>query len=314
MRTIIMLTLILGLCLGLTQKADSETYVTTYITKVQEERQSTRWTLTEWLHIKERMKLMDVWLAMFSDPQKDEFRPELSFGGGLLSTNLKRSDSDSSQDYQSKYATAQLWMTNLVSATVGIRTLNIDWGFEGMMRTGQSNFFSNSALASPASTTLNMSSGLSVLSDDASDRQTRNQYTANLRIFGKNIQDSSLNLKYGRYNYRTAWAFPDAQLADKSRHYHGLMYGADLQLYLLKWLGAEGSYQVYDQSQVSNLKLSGRQFNYGPYIEISLFRFIGGLYQEDWRLRDTEIDAATGQTRKQDLRETGYYYGLKIQL
>ena len=44
----------------------------------QEKRKSTRWTLTEWLKIKERMKMMDVWLAMFS-PKKPEFTPRVKF-------------------------------------------------------------------------------------------------------------------------------------------------------------------------------------------------------------------------------------------
>jgi len=52
--------------------------VVTYIEDVQEERKSTRWTLTEWLRIKERMKMMDVWLWMFPYPKKGKFPPELS--------------------------------------------------------------------------------------------------------------------------------------------------------------------------------------------------------------------------------------------
>ena len=57
--------------------ARGDTQVTTYVIKTQEERQQTRWSMTEWLRIKERMKMMDVWLAMFSDPKKDKFQPEL---------------------------------------------------------------------------------------------------------------------------------------------------------------------------------------------------------------------------------------------
>ena len=48
----------------------ADTQVTTYVIKTQDERDQTRWTLTEWLRIKERMKMMDVWLAMFSDPRR----------------------------------------------------------------------------------------------------------------------------------------------------------------------------------------------------------------------------------------------------
>ena len=54
------------------------TTVTTYVVSTQEERNSTRWTLTEWLRIKERTRLMDVWLAMFSNPKQNIFAPELN--------------------------------------------------------------------------------------------------------------------------------------------------------------------------------------------------------------------------------------------
>src|SRR5262245_64424210 len=61
----------------------ADSTVTTYVVKVQEERETTRWTLTEWLKIKERMRMMDLWLAMFSDPKKDKFQPELMLSYGL---------------------------------------------------------------------------------------------------------------------------------------------------------------------------------------------------------------------------------------
>ena len=64
-----------SLVIGLLSYSDTasgdHTVVTTYVTKVQEKRRSTRWTLTEWLRIKERMRMMDVWLAMFSSPKKE---------------------------------------------------------------------------------------------------------------------------------------------------------------------------------------------------------------------------------------------------
>ena len=103
--------------------AQAETVVTTYVVKTQEERKSTRWTLTEWLRIKERMKMMDVWLAMFSDPQKDrEFRPELNLvyqqnrGTMTLGDGEGESSSGPMEGYSIK---AQFWLTNLISSTTG---------------------------------------------------------------------------------------------------------------------------------------------------------------------------------------------------
>ena len=68
---------------------DSITTVTTYVVRTQEEREQTRWTLTEWLRIKERTKLMDVWLTMFSDPNKDKFRPALQCSAKLTEPSRK---------------------------------------------------------------------------------------------------------------------------------------------------------------------------------------------------------------------------------
>ena len=59
--------------------AKSSSTVVINIEDTQDERKELRWTLTEWMRIKERMKMMDVWLAMNSDPKKDKFRPEIQF-------------------------------------------------------------------------------------------------------------------------------------------------------------------------------------------------------------------------------------------
>ncbi|RYZ77258.1 MAG: hypothetical protein EOP04_31220, partial [Proteobacteria bacterium] len=112
--------------------------IITYIDDVQEERKSTRWTLTEWLRIKERMKMMDVWLAMFSKPQ-EKFAPEISFGyaKGVGEAELSPSlalgtpESHDLKTMQTEEARFQFWFTNLVSGTTGLRTLNIDIGLEG---------------------------------------------------------------------------------------------------------------------------------------------------------------------------------------
>lgn len=277
--------------------------VTTYVTRVQEEREKTRWTLTEWLRIKERMKMMDVWLAMFSDPAKDRFRPELNLSWLVTRAAVDRksgvaSDPSVSQSSLSTGHTgkAQFWATNLVSSTVGIRTLNLDLGVE----TGQHD------------------SGR-LLSEDSlepvagSPRAQTNWYTANLRLFGKSIQDSSLVLKYGIL--QTTNSLVNEELLSntaasnvQAKQLSSKMAGAELQLYLLKWLGAEGTYHAYLPTGLDdvNTTIQGEYSEAMGFIEISLIRFMAGRYEETWSIQKEE-----SRTRS---RETGYLAGIKLQI
>jgi hypothetical protein len=52
--------------------AYAEDQVFTFVVKKQEEKKKTRWTLAEWLETRDRMRLMDMWLAMNS-PSPYEF-------------------------------------------------------------------------------------------------------------------------------------------------------------------------------------------------------------------------------------------------
>ena len=111
---------------GFSRKAPVE-----YVIRIQEERRSTRWTLTEWLRIKERMKMMDVWLAMFSskeDQARVAFNQRFLFNTRKLLFIMKILflDSELFTQYQLK-----LWLTNIFTASTGLRLLNIDLGVEG---------------------------------------------------------------------------------------------------------------------------------------------------------------------------------------
>jgi hypothetical protein len=276
--------------------AQGETVVTTYVVKTQEERRDTRWTLTEWLRIKERMKMMDVWLAMFSDPNKDRFRPELNLSYGVTRGDLKVEDGAGATDSGATSGTqgrAQLWLTNLVSGTVGIRTLNIDLGGEAFQR---ASLGLPPVAALPGATT----------PVDGEDRDLKHTYyTGNLRIFGKNIQDSSLILKYGQYqseNRVPSWNDPTEDGSLK-----GMVAGAELQLYLFKWLGFEGNYLQYGDGEriAGSDDLSGTYYDYTGFVEISLLRLMAGRYREDWSF-------ANGGN-KTDLVEEGLIGGMKLQ-
>jgi hypothetical protein len=253
----------------------AQTYVTTYVTKVQEERETTRWTLTEWLRIKERMRMMDVWLAMFSDPKRDQFRPELNLTYGLTRGAVsltEESGAASTTDASSVTGTqgrAQVWLTNLISGTVGIRMLNIDLGGEVYQR------------ASGGFTSAIAATGTDAVADDSRALE-HTYYTGNLRLFGKNIQDSSLVLKYGEYqseNRIPQWV----DVATESER-RGKVGGAELQVYFLKWLGAEGNYLAYGDAKdfKGSDEIKGAYYDYSGFIEISLLRLMIGRYQEEW--------------------------------
>jgi len=70
-RSLILVGLLGVLLLGSSARAAEESYTFT-INKKQEEKAKTRWSLQEWLATKERMKAMDLWLALHS-PSPYEF-------------------------------------------------------------------------------------------------------------------------------------------------------------------------------------------------------------------------------------------------
>ena len=273
--------------------ARAETRVTTYVIKVQEEREQTRFTLTEWLRIKERMKMMDLWLAMFSDPAKDRFRPELMLAGWVSRGQYRLATGNApSGTLAGKAGRAQLWLTNLISATLGVRSLNVDFGLEGFRRqTGDL----VTAAAMATQTTRSIS---------------REAYCAAFRLFGRNIQDSSLVLKGGRYTHTDGIA--DQELKLSSTPITGSWAGAELQLYLLRALGIEATLTQFGDgsSPLGSASQSGSTYEYGLFIEVSLLRLMVGAYGEDFsRL---PAGAAVGSAPSKS-HESGYQGGVKLQ-
>ncbi len=63
------LSLVVAMCL-MTQAHADEIY--TFVVKKQEQKAKTRWSLSEWLETRDRMRLMDLWLSMHS-PSPYEF-------------------------------------------------------------------------------------------------------------------------------------------------------------------------------------------------------------------------------------------------
>lgn len=279
--------------------AFSQTRVTTYITQVQEERNDTRFTLTEWLKIKERMKLMDVWLAMFSSPQESKtFRPELSLFYGVTKGKALDGVSDPGADRSAdgQIGRAQLWLTNIVSSTFGIRTLNIDFGVGAQGGRTQG-----------AMTLLPIQDSESVNDPGQGPRRwnllntsEERVFTGNLRLFGKNIQDSSLVFQYGN-----SWVDLPKGIDNSTVRFRQDAMAVELQLYLFRWLGLEGQYLVHKPSKTGDQRFSGSLATYGPYIEISLLRIYGGAYQRHWEGKDSDTPWS--------LKESGTFFGLKLQ-
>lgn len=241
------------------------TRVITYIDQVQEERKSTRWTLTEWLRIKERMKLMDLWLAMFSTPQQ-KFAPELSlsFAKGIGDSRFDLGttagfDSDKLRTQgpsQSEDARLQFWFTNLISGTTGLRTLDIDLGMEGRIH---NRFMVDSTL----------------LSDPLQGRwkpgsEKVQQAGLNLRIFGSNSQDSTLVGKIGKFDRSTGFTLASNQ--------SGQYWGGEIGLYFLSILGAEANYYQY----MDGRSKVGDSVDYLGFLEIYNVRVGYGVSHQNW--------------------------------
>ena len=289
--------LICAALLGPHAKADTQ--ITTYVIKTQEERQQTRWSMTEWLRIKERMKMMDVWLALFSDPKKDKFQPELMLSASATRStfNYAASNGQTAVGPLSGGAfNGQLWLTNLISNTIGIRTLNVDLGASAYHRRSSS-FVPESSVGSGASA-----------STPAGARKFELEgYSGAMRIFGRNIQDSSLVLNYGRYSLRNG--ITDDISGAGGDTVTGPMMAAEMQLYVLHSIGAEGNYVQYGQATETGgfSKVNGSYYDYQGFVEISLFRLVGGPYFEQW-----DLTTVLGDTIK--TKEKGFIAGLKLQL
>lgn len=272
-------------------KARSSGGTTRYITEVQEQRRSTQWTLTEWLLIKERMRMMDLWLAMFSNPKQDAFRPEVGLSYGTLQglVHYRDQNGDSLLTDSGTQVRGQIWLTNLVTATTRFRTLNIDFGVEGVGR--RSDGFTG-VLAHPSHAFVSQRA------------PSLSHWTANFRLFGKHIQDSSLVIKYGQYQYPQHLGWPDS---GQQQSLHGSVAGAAAELYLWRWLGIESNYYQYgDASSLNAAALKGQYLDYGAFIEVSLLRLLVGHYTENWQFN------SQGQPSRMDA--TGIISGIRLQL
>jgi hypothetical protein len=307
---------VLALALGaeIAFAGESTTTVTTYVVHTQDERQQTRWTLTEWLRIKERTKLMDVWLAMFSDPNKSKFAPELNASILATQSTMQRKVDGALTDSgtgQGRSAKAQVWLTNVLSSRVGIRMLNVDLGFEAGAH-------DSGILAPKALTDAEAQAATPAAVTSTSAAQTpyarTNWYTFNMRLFGRHIQDTSLILKYGLMQTKNTLQLSSAAanlgVSSKSgsQTASGPTAGAEIQVYLTRNLGLEGTGHQYRATTVAyaDHTLTGSYGEGLAFIEIGILRLQGGVYEERWIGKWSDVWTST--------LEHGYVGGIKVLL
>src|SRR5690606_13045322 len=111
--------------------------------------------------------------------------------------------------------------------------------------------------------------------------------------------------KYGQFTSKNA--VPYWQDEEEQKSYTGNVAGADLNLYLLNFLGLEGNYLQYGNGQ--SLKgddgFKGAYYDYSAFIEISLLRLSVGNYHEAWSF--------SNQGSQINTTETGFIGGAKLQ-
>ena len=255
----------------------AQTVIIKVIEERQEKRESTRWTLTEWLRIKERMKMMDVWLAMFS-PKQPEFTPELNLNYGRVISNYSSENYEARQSAETKYG-ASMWLTNIVSASTGIRTLNIDLGFSTKTTVGEKPF------------NFMPKEGKNVSSLDLEFKPATSEVGVDFRVLGSHSQDTSLVYTYARQISKAQPGYDDSfelGLVD----YVGASHSLLLKVYLFSWLGLEASLLKLD-AKSSNLlqevELKQEVIHYGAFLEVSLIRFEYSVYDSSVTYGDKKI-------------------------
>lgn len=118
-----------------------------------------------------------------------------------------------------------------------------------------------------------------------------------LRIFGTSSQTTTIALKGG-------WRrLTDLSTSEK---WENTFAEAQMQLYLLKFMGLAGKYRFYQPAtSKSDNTLSGSRTTGGVFVEGMIFRIFADYYQEPMNLKD-----AAGLTSK--ISREGYEAGLKF--
>src|SRR5690606_12724480 len=96
---------------------------------------------------------------------------------------------------------------------------------------------------------------------------------------------------------------------DADASFSNQMLGAELQLYLNSWLGAEGNYLQLSSKKAGSesTNLEGALYDFGLFFEVSLFRISGGLKYEEWTYQNDGHNSTVKEN------SSGRYIGVKVQ-
>lgn len=274
-------------CIVIADKSKAETKIVISIEEKQKERKSTQFNLTEWLLIKERIKAMDVWLAMNTKPDA-KFTPELAlyYREGMRTIS---SDLFDSTDEKWRHYGAELWLTNIVSALTGWNTWNIDIGFSGHYGESIDSFL----LEDNTDTALD---------DNLSFDPSRLRYGLDLRLLGNHSQDSSLIVSYGSMQDKKSVAALDSGEISKINA-NGDFFSTQLKMYLASFLGVQVQYTKGWLDGPENTSYDAESYNYGAFVDLFIFQleFYQYFNQDKYK---------TGEKIKSD----GFFAGLKVLL
>lgn len=289
-------------------QAKDKTIVHHYYHGTKTQRKSTRFTILEWLKIKKRIKEMDVWLAMYSNPAKALFRPELK-----LCYSLHRSDHSLGHDglvtsqphqHMNRRVKGQVFLTNLITSTLRAKLLNIDIGFE--MSVDQSHPSKGTARLFPR-TTLAPGYATEALYSYSAIRQA-----VNIRLLGSHIQDSALMVKYGKLKEQVGASGQGSWQGQ--RQIEGYYTEIESLLYLTSWFAIHGSWQQ-DTAQYDTVASPTPYFAHrnrrelGATIDIGLFGVTGGVFDYS-RQRDLDLSGSGAGSASVPIK--GQFIGLNL--
>jgi len=185
--------------------------IVTIVVKKEEEKRKSRWSLSEWLDTRDKMRVMDMWLALHSpSPYEFFFGSEYHFNDGTT------------------------------------RTENLS--------------LRGAAYASIF--------GLEVQRDFAPLAETHALF--NLRVFGYHVQGTNLTLQAGM------------RFRDEPSQHRNLFAGADLTLYLGKFIGLQGLYRRNFASlpNTAGAAVDGTRLEAQGFIDFKMLRILAGYLSE----------------------------------
>jgi len=206
------------------------------------------------------MKKMDEWLKLNTNPDNADFRFEmgLSYTQFTLDEKISLSNNDiefKKEDIDKTHyeVGTKIYLNDLVSASLGIPTLNIDIGLAGFYR---------------------------------EMRVKEYAYGGLLRFFGNDLQHTTLD--FGFYLNHEDILIPapinPIGTEDLKGEIKNWLFQGNLQIYLLDFIGLEGTYNYYAKANsvtTPKIELEGKGYTYSAFLELWLLRISGGFFHEE---------------------------------